>query len=125
MANLVNRELFAKIFLANIQKNIFGICSDFSLFAKFFLADSFHLYTSPKFSPAKFSRVQYCMVENVGMRKHWQMAYKENMDIEYSVNFREKALANGYQFTKLATNVFSYQHFLLYDTQCYKQGCIM
>ena len=33
LANLANRELFVKIFLT---KNVLGICSDFSLFAKIY-----------------------------------------------------------------------------------------
>ena len=50
--------VFAKIFLANIHRyteNVFGISTDFtcSLFAKFFLANSFYLYGSPKFFPTK------------------------------------------------------------------------
>ena len=59
---LANRELFIKIFLANIHrytKIVFGICNDFSLFANFFLANSFYLYGSPKSSPTKFF---LCMV---------------------------------------------------------------
>ena len=47
LANLVNRELaFAKNFLANIHRYteyVFGICTDFSLYAKFFLANSFYV----------------------------------------------------------------------------------
>ena len=45
----VNCELFAKIF-ADIHRyieNVFGICTDCSLFAKFFLTNSFYLYGSP------------------------------------------------------------------------------
>ena len=52
MTNLVNWELFAKIFLANIHKyteNVRGICPDCSLFAKFFRANNFYLYSLPKF----------------------------------------------------------------------------
>ena len=40
MANLANRELFTKIFLNNIHRyteNVFGICTDCSLFTKFSL----------------------------------------------------------------------------------------
>ena len=54
-----NHEPFAKIFLANIHRyteNVLGICTDFSLFTKFFLTNSFYLYSSPK-----FSCVQYIM----------------------------------------------------------------
>ena len=54
---LANRELFAKIFLTNIHRyteNVFGICTDCSLFSKFFSANSFYLYGSPKFVPAKY-----------------------------------------------------------------------
>ena len=36
-----------------------------------------------------------------------------DMDIEYSINMREKTLAIGHQFAKLA-NVFSCQHSPLY-----------
>ena len=53
---LVNRELIAKVFLANIRRyteNVFGICTDYSLFIKLFLANSFYRYGSPKFSHAK------------------------------------------------------------------------
>ena len=60
LANLVDSELFAKIFLTNIHRyteNVFGICTDCSLFTKVFLANSFYLYGSPKFSPA---RVRHC-----------------------------------------------------------------
>ena len=42
--NLANREPFAKIFLANINRyteNAYGICIDCSLFAKFFLTKYF------------------------------------------------------------------------------------
>ena len=49
LANLVNRELFAKIYLADIHrytKIIFGICTDCSLF----ITNSFYLYGLPKFS---------------------------------------------------------------------------
>ena len=54
--NLANRDLFAKIFLTNIHRyteTVFGICIDCSLFAKFFPANSFYLYGSPKFSLIK------------------------------------------------------------------------
>ena len=57
LANLVNHELFAKIFLINIHRyteNVYGICTDRSLSAKFFLANSFYQYGSPIFSPAKY-----------------------------------------------------------------------
>ena len=48
--NLANKELFTKIFLANIHRyteNVFGLCTDCSLFAKFFLTDSFFLPVWP------------------------------------------------------------------------------
>ena len=48
--NLANRESVTKIFLANIHRytiNIFGICTDCSLFTKYFLANSFYLYSLP------------------------------------------------------------------------------
>ena len=50
LTNLVNYELYDKVFLANIHrytKNVFGICTDCSLFAKFFLTNSFYLYGLP------------------------------------------------------------------------------
>ena len=50
---LANRELFTKIFFANLHrytKNLFTLCTDYSLFTKFF---AFTLYCLPKFSPAK------------------------------------------------------------------------
>ena len=53
LVNLVNHELFAKIFLVNIHRyteNVLGICTDCRLFAKIFLANSFYLYGSPRFS---------------------------------------------------------------------------
>ena len=56
LVNLTNREVFAKIFLANIHRyteNVFGKCTDVSLFA-----NNFHLYDSPKFSLAKYFCVQ-------------------------------------------------------------------
>ena len=68
LTNLGNREPFAKIFLTNIHRyaeNVYGICTDCRLFAKFFLTNSFYLYGSPKFSPAKYfpctvlPRIQY------------------------------------------------------------------
>ena len=45
LANLANRELFAKIFLTNsyrYTKNAFGICFDHILFTNFFFANSFY-----------------------------------------------------------------------------------
>ena len=36
-------------------KNVFGICTNCSLFAKFFLTNSFYLYGLPKFSPTNYS----------------------------------------------------------------------
>ena len=54
---LANCELFDKIFLANSHgyaENAFGICTDCSLFANFFLTSNFYLYGLPKFPPAKF-----------------------------------------------------------------------
>ena len=41
LANLTNCELFANIY--KYINNIFGICTDCSLFDKFFLANSFYL----------------------------------------------------------------------------------
>ena len=57
LENLASHELFAKIFLSNIDRyteNVFGICTDRILFAKFFLTNSFCLYGLPKFAPAKY-----------------------------------------------------------------------
>ena len=55
-------KLWEKIFVANIhryRKNVFDIHTDCSsLFAKFFLANSFYLYGLPKSSPAKYSYVR-------------------------------------------------------------------
>ena len=51
-----DHEPFTKIFLTNIHKytkNVFGICTDFRLFTKFFLANSFYLYGLPNFSHAQ------------------------------------------------------------------------
>ena len=51
--NLGNYGLFGKIFLTKIHKyteNVFGIFTDCSLFTKFFLTNSFHLYGLPIFS---------------------------------------------------------------------------
>ena len=66
---LTNRKLFAKILLANIHRyteNVYGICSDCSLFTKFFLVNNFYLYGSPKFSPAKyFPCMVHCIVVGV------------------------------------------------------------
>ena len=64
MANLANHEPFAKLFPTNIHrytKNVFGVCTDCSLFAKFFHANSFYLYSLPKFSSA--TRVWYLHTE--------------------------------------------------------------
>ena len=57
LVNLVNLELFAKNFLANIHrytKNVFGICTDFSLFTKFFLTIDFTCMVHQQFSPPTF-----------------------------------------------------------------------
>ena len=66
LANSANCELLAKIFFTNIHRyteNVFDIilCTDCSLFTKFFLANSFffYLYGSPKSSPTK---IYPCMV---------------------------------------------------------------
>ena len=67
MVNLANHELFAKIFLAIIHRteNVFGICTDCSLFIKIFLANSFHLYGSPKFQTFPlYGTFQYCIGRN-------------------------------------------------------------
>ena len=55
-----NCELFTKIFPTNIHRyteNVFGICTDCSLFAEFFLTNSF--YGLPKFYPAKIFPCTY------------------------------------------------------------------
>ena len=56
---LMNHELFAKFFLANIHtKNVFGICTECSLFTKFPLPIAFtYVYGLPKFPPPNISRV--------------------------------------------------------------------
>ena len=51
LADLVNHWLFAKIFLANINRHgkiVFVIVIDFLIFTKFFLDNNFYLYGSPK-----------------------------------------------------------------------------
>ena len=48
-----------QIFTNSYSKNVFGICTDRSLFVKFFPANSFYLYGSPKFPSPKFSSVYY------------------------------------------------------------------
>ena len=61
LANLVNFELFVKMFFTNIHRyteNVFDICTDCSLFNIFFLANSFYLY-GLKFPPIK---IFPCMV---------------------------------------------------------------
>ena len=54
LANLANHELFGKDFLTNIHRYTLTICTDCSLFAKFFLTNSFYLYGLTKFSPTKY-----------------------------------------------------------------------
>ena len=55
LANLANSELFAKInFPRQYTETVYGICIDCTLFAKFFLANSFCLYSSSKFYPTKY-----------------------------------------------------------------------
>ena len=63
LVNLVNRELFTKIFLTIIHtpKIYLGYALT-SLFAIFFLASSFYLYGSPKFSPAKIFPCMVCCI---------------------------------------------------------------
>ena len=39
--------------------NVFGICTDWGLFTKFFLTNTFYLYGLPKFSPPNISCVRY------------------------------------------------------------------
>ena len=61
----IGESLFAKIFLAKVQKyteNVFGICTDCSLFAKFFLANSLYLYGLPKFPLPEFSITVYMYI---------------------------------------------------------------
>ena len=55
LANLVNCELFAKFSspVFRYTENVFGICTDCSLFVKFFLTNNFYLYGLSKFSPTK------------------------------------------------------------------------
>ena len=57
LANLVNREVFVKIFLTNIHRyteNVFGICTDCSLFTNFFSPIAFTCMVHQNFSPAKY-----------------------------------------------------------------------
>ena len=59
---LANCELFAKIFLTNITdtpKTYLAYGLTVACSPNFFLANSFYLYGSPKFSPAKYF---LCMV---------------------------------------------------------------
>ena len=42
-------------FPSQIHQNVFSICTDCSLFAKFFLSNSFYLYDSPKFSYVRYT----------------------------------------------------------------------
>ena len=88
LTNLVNCKLFTKIFLANIHrytKNVFGICTDCSLFAKCFHTNSFYLYGSPKFSPAKtflvYSMCSYLVYQGLVGCLHCTITYKE--DVKY------------------------------------------
>ena len=84
MANLANRELFAKIFLGNIHtytENIFGICTDCSLFA--------YLPTFPcqqllpvamvcqNFPLPNISRVRYFFLKRNNTRK-WLQMYQDS-----------------------------------------------
>ena len=39
--------------IATLKMYLAYVANDFNLFTKFFLANSFHLYSSPKFSPTK------------------------------------------------------------------------
>ena len=52
---LVNCELFTKIFLANIHKNVFGICTDCRLFLKFSLPIAFTCIGRQNFHPPNIS----------------------------------------------------------------------
>ena len=45
LANLVNHEPFTNCQYSQPHQNVLGICTDFSLFAKFFLTNRFYLYT--------------------------------------------------------------------------------
>ena len=47
LANLANHELFVKVLLANIHKNVFGICTDLFIH-QVFLTNNFYLYGLPK-----------------------------------------------------------------------------
>ena len=67
---LANCELFAKIFITNIHRyteNVFDICTNCSLFVKFFLAKSFCQYGSPKFYHVwyKYIRTYLCYVKDM------------------------------------------------------------
>ena len=64
LVNLANCELFTKIFLANVHRyteNVFGIYTNCSLSAKFFLTNSFYLYSLPKVSPTKCFPCMVCV----------------------------------------------------------------
>ena len=80
---LVNRKLFAKILLANIPRyteNAFCICTDCSLFTKFFLANNFYLNHPPKFlPPAKYFP---CTVLNIIVKDSTQL--DNTVSVEHS-----------------------------------------
>ena len=55
LVNLTMSYVFANSnYFHRYTENVFGIWTDCNLFTKFFLANSFYLYGSPKFSPAKY-----------------------------------------------------------------------
>ena len=64
----------------------FGICTDCSIFAKFFLTNSFYLYGSPNFPPPKLSRVRYTVTRvyilYIGIMMTWLM--KEQQPFEFN-----------------------------------------
>ena len=87
---LENCERFAKIFLTNIhrymEKLYCGICTDCSLFTKFFLANSFYLYGSPKFSLPNISCVQYNIIySDIHAYIHSYIQYINDYIIIYTV----------------------------------------
>ena len=45
LVNLVHCEPFAKTLYSQYTENVFGICADISLFAKFFLTNIFYLHS--------------------------------------------------------------------------------
>ena len=61
LTNLANRELFTKFSLTNMHgyiESVFGICTDCSLFAKIFLANSFYAFNLPVW----FAKIFPCQI---------------------------------------------------------------